>query len=192
MIMDKYIALPREMQIYVDRAASLSGELVYGTIQFDPVARPDRVIIYFQDGSYPHLTIAHELGHAFDLAANRFPGRLAYRTAFEGWREALSRSAAYRELLELQERERSPNALGYYLYALSYEECWARCFSQFFAEAAPQSELAKEFQKYQAGDAHRLLVWETSEFVPIRKAMGDVFETLSLLKERPGFPDDAK
>ena len=141
------------------------------------------------DGPHVELTTAHEIGHyleTFGLPGGRLLGRKwATDKIFADWKKAVQESAAWKALdaqvgqktiqVGRQTLQMPKASLEYYL---TWEELWARSYSQWVAIRSGDPAMLKQLADERDIHLHPILKhvqWEDADFEPIAKAIDDTF-----------------
>lgn len=189
MMLDEHICVPSEVNLYLRLLAPNEAFDRYGSIEILRKNDELEARITVETEKFIALTTAHEFGHLWEIAVNRYPNRIMVRHAFRQWRNAVGESPEFQELFRLQEMDIK---LDEVLYYMSLEECWARSFAQYFAIKQPRSELSTHFAEWVAEIASnptsKLCAWV--DFEPIMHAMDTLFDSLGLRVSRErNFPE---
>jgi SPP1 gp7 family putative phage head morphogenesis protein len=137
-------------------------------------------IRFANDGTWPHLTLTHEIGHFLDRRAlgdgHSFGSQQLPDADFKAWWDAVSKSPTFQGITprEAGGQRRSD-------YFRSPWEAWARCYAQFIASESQDPELMADLDRV-SQDPESWRQWSTTEFEPIAKTMRTLFKSKGWMK----------
>lgn len=135
------------------------------------------------NGPWKALTLTHEIGHFLDHrgagSMRRFSSTHDERWA--GWRSAIARSEAVKELNKARARARGGAGGRYLDYLLTLEELWARSYAQYITLRSGHPRLVSDLQRLRdrAGNSKgQYRQWADDDFEDIANAMDELMEDL--------------
>lgn len=123
-----------------------------------------------ENGSWPGMSTAHEVGHFLDYSALAGKNKFASpdNPLLDDWRKAVRGSKAF-ETIKASKMGESRKQ-----YFLSDEEAFARSYAQFIADKSGDSELRKDLDRIRGG-VENWRQWKDDDFAPIKKALEKIF-----------------
>ena len=123
-----------------------------------------------QDGNWPSLTTAHEVGHFIDHQVLGNPGEFAsvFHDLLSDFRTAILKTDAVREI----EAETAISARGK-RYLLGLEELWARAYAQYVAETSGDATMLRQLKQIRSSD-QSWKQWSKQDFKPVADAITEV------------------
>jgi len=120
----------------------------------------------------------HETGHFLDLAALGSAGTMASESHpdLQEWRNAVAATKAIQAITAARRVAVQPGHRKYLNYLLEPREIFARSYAQFIAEKSGRADLLKELQILRTNPfMPDTFQWTEADFVPVKKALEDVF-----------------
>ena len=126
---------------------------------------------------HPELTLIHEMGHFIDHQAIGTKGIHASVSdpIFEEWRKAVDATNSSKKLREISHQKNGK-------YYLSKHEQWARSYAQYIATKSEDKKLIAQLDNIRNNERYNEMYrnsqWQDDDFLPIMKAIDDLFITL--------------
>lgn len=137
-------------------------------------------IRFASNGDWPHLTLAHEIGHFIDRRAlgdgSGFGSQQLPTAEWREWWKAIQDSASFKAITPRMTGSRKRAA-----YFVSPWEAWARSYAQFIATESGDAVMLADLDRVRGG-AEPWRQWTDAEFAPIAQAMRTLFKTRGWMK----------
>jgi DNA-directed RNA polymerase subunit F len=150
---------------------------------------PREIAIRTENNPMPHVSLFHEVGHLLDFSGIGTQSKFASigDPLLDGWRYALMKSNAYRNLVAHRFRIEqgalwgNTDQLIYARYITSLEEFWARSYAQYIATKSDSIMAKLELNLILQNDklgTH----WQEDDFTGIFDAIDKLFKDLGWIK----------
>lgn len=144
------------------------------------IASLNRIAI--RNMNYPEMALVHEIAHAVDVRG--FPGfrHQSRNPSIPEMRNLLARiyeSPTTRRLQSEQQSERRD-------YSLRPQELFAVAYTQWVAQKSGDTALIRQIAEINKKNLDLLRYWEHDEFIPIARAMDELFGSQGWLKKSSG------
>jgi SPP1 gp7 family putative phage head morphogenesis protein len=142
---------------------------------FDP---GNREIVVDPGRNTPKVTLAHEIGHAIDFTfGNQTSMASGADPDFKAWRKTIRQSQKHSDLTAFSRLLTPASKRKFTTYVQSWEEYWARSYSQYIAVKTQDPQMLQEieFRRSSAGLPYHDQ-WDDADFVAIAQAIDGVLK----------------
>lgn len=141
---------------------------------YDPLTNGIR---FGRDGSWPMMTVAHEVGHFLDLrglGAGQWASVTRSTPEWQAWWQSIEDSAGFKKLTQ-------KNCGGQQHYFRTPWECWARAYAQFIAQESGNPTLLGQLEKIRSG-VQPWRQWTDEDFKPVAAAIRSILQKAGWVK----------